>query len=427
MVFLRYIATGQTTRQCSTSVWWCILPNTYVEAVLILLGFLDVSVWTLVIWTLLSCHFTLLSVTIFLHRAQAHRSVELHPVLQHSFRFWLWLTTGMKTREWVAVHRKHHARTEGPEDPHSPQIHGIKKVLLEGSELYREAAANKSDLEKYGKGTPDDWVERHVYSRFVFLGVSSLAIIEFALFGLAGIAVFAIQMLCIPVLAAGVINGLGHFWGYRNFETSDSATNLTPIAAIICGEELHNNHHAYPSSARFSLRPWEFDLGWAYLRLFSMLKLAKVRRVAPQPVFRTGVKQMEMDTVKAIISSRLHVLDNYARSVMKPVHANALKSLNKSDRKPLKQIAGDLLKGHAMLDEAGRARVAAAVGESDALKTVYEYQDRLHAIWRAAGANQEALKTALQEWCKQAEETGIDCLEEFADRLRGYSLKPFPG
>jgi len=378
------------------------------------------------IWTLISCHFTLLSVTIFLHRSQAHRAVDLHPVLAHLFRFWLWLTTGMVTREWVAVHRKHHARTEGPEDPHSPQIHGIRKVLLEGAELYREATSVQSDMAQYGKGTPDDWLERHLYSRYVFLGVGLLAVTEFVLFGLAGIAVFAIQMLCIPVLAAGVINGLGHYWGYRNFETADSATNLTPIAVIICGEELHNNHHAYPSSARFSLRRWEFDIGWAYLRLFSWLKLAKIRRVAPEPVFRTGIKQMEMDTVKAIISSRLHVLDNYARSVMKPVHANTLKTLNKSERKPLKQVARDLFRGQAMLDDAARLKVAAALNGSDALRTVYEFQDRLQAIWLAAGANQDALKHALQDWCKQAEETGIECLQDFADRLRGYALKPSP-
>lgn len=394
---------------------------------MILLGFLDVSVWALVGWTLLSCHLTLLSVTVYLHRAQAHRSVDLHPALAHFFRFWLWLTTGMVTREWVAVHRKHHARTEGPEDPHSPQVHGIKKVLLEGAELYREAAAVGSDLEKYGKGTPDDWIERNLYSRFVFLGVGSLAVLEFALFGLAGIAVFAVQMLCIPVLAAGVINGLGHYWGYRNFETDDAATNLTPFAAIICGEELHNNHHAYPSSARFSLRRWEFDLGWAYLRVFSLLGLAKVRRVAPQPVFRTGKEQMDMETVKAIISSRLHVLDNYARSVMKPVHANTLKSLDKSDRRPLKKVARDLVKGHALLDEAARLRVAAVVSGNESLQTVYEFQRRLQAIWQAAGANQDALRRALQDWCKQAEESGIESLQEFAERLKGYTLKPFPG
>lgn len=391
---------------------------------MILLGILDVSLLTLVLWTLLSCHLTLLAVTLFLHRSQAHRSVDLHPVLQHMFRFWLWLTTGMVTREWVAVHRKHHARTEGPEDPHSPQIHGIRKVLLEGAELYREAAANEDDLAKYGKGTPDDWLERHVYSRYVYGGVATLALVEFVLFGLAGIAVFAVQMLCIPVLAAGVINGLGHFWGYRNFETDDAATNLTPIAAIICGEELHNNHHAYPSSARFSLRKWEFDLGWAYLKVFSWLGLAKVRREAPKPVYRLGIEQMDMDTVKDIIASRLHVLDNYARSVMKPVHANELKLLNKTDRKSLKLIARDLTRGHSLLDEDARERVAAAVSGRQTLKTVYEFQDKLQQIWHAAGASQEALKLELQEWCKQAEATGISYLQEFADRLKGYSLRP---
>lgn len=391
---------------------------------MILLGLLDVSVWWLVVWTVISCHLTLLSVTLFLHRGQAHRAVEYHPVLSHFFRFWLWLTTGMVTREWVAVHRKHHARTEGPEDPHSPQIHGIKKVLLEGAELYREAARQPEVLEQYGKGTPDDWLERHVYSRFVYLGVGSLAFIEFILFGLAGIAVFAVQMLCIPVLAAGVINGLGHFWGYRNFETDDAATNLTPLAAVICGEELHNNHHAYPSSARFSSRPWEFDLGWAYLKLFSWLKLAKIRRVAPMPEFRAGVASLDMETVKAIISSRLHVLDSYTRKVIKPVHANALKNMKKSERPWLKAAAADLLRGSAILDETARARVESVLIDTPALHTVYEFQQRLQSIWQATGASPDALRQALQEWCRQAEETGVDKLVEFAGRLRGYSLKP---
>lgn len=391
-----------------------------------LLGFWDVSVWMLVLWTAISCHVTLLSVTVFLHRSQAHRSVDLHPVLQHFFRFWLWLTTGMITREWVAVHRKHHARCEGPEDPHSPQIYGIRKVLLEGAELYREAAADNHVLEKFGHGTPDDWVERHVYSRFPTLGVATLAVVEFALFGLAGIAVFAIQMLCVPVLAAGVINGLAHFWGYRNFETDDAATNITPFAAIICGEELHNNHHAYPSSARFSLRRWEFDLGWAYLRLFSFLGLAKIRRVAPQPRFDEQKTVMDIDTVKAIIGSRLHVMENYARKVVKPVHARELKAAPEH-RRTLREAASDLIKVDHLLDEAGRARVAAALARSETLHTVYELQNQLQAIWNRAGTSQDALLQALQDWCKRAEATGIDALAEFAARLRGYELRPFNG
>ncbi len=391
-----------------------------------LLGFWDVSVWGLVLWTAVSCHITLLSVTVFLHRSQAHRSVDLHPVLQHFFRFWLWMTTGMITKEWVSVHRKHHARCEGPEDPHSPQVYGIRKVLLEGAELYREATADKQITEQFGRGTPDDWLERNLYSRYNVLGVTILAIVEFALFGLAGIAVFAIQMLCIPVLAAGVINGLAHFWGYRNFETDDAATNITPIAAIICGEELHNNHHAYPSSARFSLRRWEFDLGWVYIRVFSALKLAKVRRVAPRPRFDASKTVMDIDTVKAIISSRLHVMESYARKVVRPVHAKELK-VSSEHRQTLREAARDLLKVDHLLDDSGRSRVAAALATSESLNTVYELQNQLQDIWKKAGASQEALLASLQDWCNHAEATGIECLEEFAARLRGYELKPFNG
>lgn len=391
-----------------------------------LLGQWDVSFWFLVAWTAISCHITLLSVTVYLHRSQAHRAVDLHPVLQHFFRFWLWMTTGMNTKEWVSVHRKHHARCEGPEDPHSPQIYGIKKVLLEGAELYREAAADREILQKFGHGTPSDWLERRLYTPYPYIGVALLAITEFVLFGLAGVAVFAIQMLCVPVLAAGVINGLAHFWGYRNFETEDAATNITPIAAIICGEELHNNHHAYPSSARFSLRKWELDLGWVYLRIFSFLGLAKIRRVAPRPHFDATKTTMDVDTVKAIISSRLHVMESYARSVIKPVHATELKGL-KEHRQTLRQAGRDLIKVDNLLDEAGRLRVSAALAVSESLQTVYELQGQLQAIWQKAGANQEAMLDALQEWCKRAEATGIESLEEFAARLRGYHLKPFNG
>lgn len=388
-----------------------------------LLGVWDVSLWTLVAWTALSCHFTLLAVTVYLHRSQAHRSVDLHPVLQHVFRFWLWLTTGMNTKEWVSVHRKHHARCEGPEDPHSPQIHGIKKVLLEGAELYREAAADPDCLDKFGFGTPNDAIEKHLYSRWQTLGVALLAIVEFVLFGFAGIAVFAIQMLCIPVLAAGVINGIGHFWGYRNFETDDAATNITPIAALVCGEELHNNHHAYPSSARFSLRSWEFDLGWMYLKLFRFLGLATIRREAPRPVFNTDKTVMDMDTVKAIISSRLHVMESYARKVIKPVHALELKSLPEH-RDLLRRGSRDLIRVDSLRDEAGRERVAAVLSKSETLQTVVDFQLQLQGIWHKAGASQEALLHALQEWCKQAQASGIECLQEFAARLQGYQLQP---
>lgn len=394
----------------------------------LLLGLWDVSVWTLVAWTALSCHLTLLSVTVYLHRAQAHRAIDLHPVLSHAFRFWLWLTTGMVTKEWVAVHRKHHARCEGPEDPHSPQIHGIGKVLREGAELYREAAASEGITEQFGRGTPDDWIERRLYARFATAGVALLATVQFALFGLAGIAVFAIQMLCVPVLAAGVINGLGHFWGYRNFETDDAATNLTPFAAIVCGEELHNNHHAYPSSARFSLRRWEFDLGWMYIRLFAWLRLATVRRVAPRPVVRPGKPGMDAETVRAIVSSRLHVMEDFARRVVKPVHAleqrSVVAKLARGERRDFRRAGRDLIRVDALRDEAARGRIAAALAASEALEMVHDAQLQLQAIWQRAGASQEALLAALQEWCRQAEATGNEYLEAFAERLRGYELSP---
>ncbi len=390
-------------------------------------GLWNLPLWALVVWTLVSCHFTLLAVTVYLHRSQAHRSVDLHPALAHVFRFWLWMSTGMNTREWVSVHRKHHARCEGPEDPHSPQVHGIGKVLLEGAELYRDAAADPAVVEKFGHGTPNDWMERRVYSACTFGGIAILAVTEFLLFGLAGIAVFAIQMLCIPVLAAGVINGIGHFWGYRNFETDDAATNITPLAVLICGEELHNNHHAYPSSARFALRRWEFDLGWMYLRVFSFLGLARIRRVAPRPAFRDDKEGMDIDTVKAIISSRLHVMESYARRVTLPVHKLEFKALRSSlptlERRGLRRVRKDIIKGEDKLDAAARERLRAAFDASEALRIVHEHQARLQAIWQKAGASQDALLHALQEWCHQAEETGIECLQEFASRLRGYELK----
>lgn len=393
---------------------------------LFVLGQWDVSLLFLVCWTALSCHITLLSVTVYLHRSQAHRAVDLHPALAHFFRYWLWQTTGMITKEWVAVHRKHHARCEGPDDPHSPQIYGIRKVLLEGAELYREAAAETENLKKFGHGTPDDWLERNLYGRFNTLGLIILAVFEFILFGIAGIAVFAIQMLCIPVLAAGVINGLAHFWGYRNFETDDAATNLTPFAAVICGEELHNNHHAYPSSARFSQRFWELDLGWIYLRLFSALGLARIRRVAPRPHFVQTKTVMDVDTVKDILNSRLHVMESYARRVIKPVHALELKTAT-DHRQILRGAARDLIKLDHLLDETARLRVSAALSVSESLQTVHQLQNQLQAIWHKAGASQETLLQALLDWCHEAEATGIECLQEFSMRLHGYQLKPFKG
>ena len=387
-------------------------------------GVLDLPLWSLIIWVLLSCHLTLLAVTLYLHRAQAHRSIALHPLLSHLFRFWLWLTTGMNTREWVAVHRKHHAHCETELDPHSPQIHGIRTVLLQGAELYREEAADRHTLTKYGLGTPEDWVERKLYTPYPYLGVALLLIAELVLLGFSGVAIFALQMLCIPVLAAGVINGVGHYWGYRNYHTDDTATNIVPLGLLICGEELHNNHHAYPSSAKFSQRRWEIDLGWLYLKLFNTLGLAKIRRLAPVPVFDGSKELMDLETVTAIISSKLHVFENYTRRVMNPTHRDALHNAVEPRRSLLASARNELFAPGNMLDANGRTRIERAFAASEALQTVYEFRERLQAIWDTADLSPDGLLASMQEWCRQAEETGIQQLQEFAEALHGYSLKP---
>lgn len=385
-------------------------------------GLWDISNWGLVLFTLVVCHITLVSVTLYLHRSMAHRALDLHPVVSHFFRFWLWLTSGMNTLEWVAVHRKHHARCEMEGDPHSPVVFGIKKVLLEGAELYQEEARNQETKDKYGHGCPTDWIERNLYSRYTYGGVISMAIIDLALFGIIGGAVFAVQMLTNPVLAAGVINGIGHYWGYRNYECNDASTNITPVAFIIAGEELHNNHHAYPSSAKFSLRPWEFDIGWMYIQILSFFKLAKVRRVAPRPGFDVKKTVLDLDTVKAIVVSRLHVMENYARGVIEPVHKEAMRQAENADKGILKLAKKPLVTAVSRLDEEARKQISDALARSENLTTVMEYRQRLQEIWGMAGANHEKLVAAFQAWCTEAENSGIASLQEFAVRLRGYKL-----
>lgn len=227
-------------------------------------------------------HGTVISVTLYLHRNQTHGGVGFHPVVSHTMRFWLWLTTGMVTKEWVAVHRKHHAHVETKDDPHSPQRYGIKRVLFGGAGLYHTEAAKRETLVKYGYGTPDDWVERNVYSKFRWHGIPMGTVLMLAIdlffFGVAGIAVWAAQMLTIPILGAGVVNGIGHYYGYRNFNTPDASRNFFPVGVIAGGEEFHNNHHEKQWSPKFSHRWWEFDIGWMYIRIFEFFHLSTVKR-----------------------------------------------------------------------------------------------------------------------------------------------------
>jgi len=383
-------------------------------------GLLDLSWWQLVLVVLVLTHVTIVSVTVYLHRCQAHRALELHPVLGHFFRFWLWMTTGMITREWVGIHRRHHARCETPEDPHSPQVLGLRKVLWEGAELYRAAAAQPNLVERYAHGTPDDWIERNIYQRFNFIGVSVMLVIDVVLFGIPGIAAWAVQMIWIPFFAAGVINGVGHYWGYRNFQSPDAATNISPWGILIGGEELHNNHHAFPSSAKLSARWWEFDIGWMYIRLFSLLGLARVRRVACEPAMDTGKGVIDMDTVKAVVVHRMHVLAHYAREVIKPVADAELCRSERHCRRMARQARRLLIRDESLLDAPSRERLETILSRSQVLATVHRSRKQLQQVWERTATSQEALLSALQQWCREAESSGIKALQDFARSLRGY-------
>jgi stearoyl-CoA desaturase (delta-9 desaturase) len=379
-------------------------------------------VWAYILITLGLTHVTIVSVTVFLHRHQAHRALDLHPALSHFFRIWLWLTTGMSTKGWVATHRKHHAKVESEEDPHSPQVLGIARVLWQGAELYRLSANDAQTLAEYGHGTPDDWLERRLYRRFPSGGVTLMLLADVALFGVIGITMWAVQMMWIPFFAAGVINGIGHWWGYRNYESPDASTNILPFGALIGGEELHNNHHAFASSARFSTRWYELDLGWCYIRLMQWLRLARVKKLAPRPAFDFHKPHMDLDTVRAVISNRMHVMAQYTRDVVSRVVKEEKTRADKASRRLFKRSKRLLTRHELLMDSRARQRLNAALDRSRSLQVVYEYSQRLQAIWHQKTASQEWLLKALQDWCYQAEQTGIQALADFARRLRGYTL-----
>ncbi|MGH8128285.1 MAG: DesA family fatty acid desaturase [Gammaproteobacteria bacterium] len=377
---------------------------------------------TILLYVLVTTQLTIFAVTLYLHRSQAHRGVDFHPVVAHVLRFWNWLGTGMVTKEWVAVHRKHHAHVETAEDPHSPQVVGIRKVFLEGAELYRTAAANEADIQKYGRGTPDDWLERHVYTPHPYLGVTLLAVIDIALFGVLGAAIWALQMVWIPFWAAGVVNGLGHWWGYRNFETADKATNLMPWGVWVGGEELHNNHHAFPSSAKFALRKFEVDIGWLVIQGLQRAGLAKVLRVAPSLDERPNVSLPDMITLKALLTHRFEAMTDYYKTVIKPTvreqsHAEGTRRFGAMPRRRLRRA---LANGGRWLDKGGKARLANVVEDRPRLKQISEYRARLAALMEQR--KPESALVALQQWCREAEASGNRKLAEFAARLKRYSV-----
>lgn len=387
-------------------------------------GLFDWSLWQIAGFTLLLTHITIVSVTVYLHRFSAHRALDLHPVLQHFFRFWLWLTTGIVTREWTAIHRKHHARCETTEDPHSPVILGIREVFWRGAELYQKEARNPETLQRFGQGCPDDLLERRLYSGHPNLGIAIMGVIDLALFGPLGVTVWAVQMIWIPLFAAGVINGIGHHWGYRNFECRDAARNILPWGILIGGEELHNNHHTYPNSARLQYRAWEFDLGWQYIRLFQALGLAKVHYAGPVAHRVSGKRELDSDTLLAIINNRFQIMAQYRRQVTVPVLRRELEQMDASARKFCQRAKSLLTRERNLLDEKKLQKVDGILSQNEVLQTIYEQRLNLQAVWQRASLNHAERLAALRDWCRQAEVSGIEALQDFAEQLRSYTLQP---
>ena len=382
-------------------------------------GLTGATWWQMILITLVLTHITIASVTIFLHRHQAHRSLDLHPIVSHFFRLWLWLTTGQVTKEWAAIHRKHHAKCEQAEDPHSPHVHGIKTVLLTGAELYRKESKNQETLARYGHGTPDDWIERNLYTRYSWQGVALMMIIDLALFGVAGMAVWAVQMAWIPVTAAGIINGAAHYWGYRNFEATDASTNISPWGILIGGEELHNNHHTYPTSAKLSVKPYEFDIGWMYIRMMEMVGLAKVKKTPPKMAFGDVRAVADEKTLEAIIANRYEVMAGYARE---------MRAACKREMQALQSRRGDvavmaaarrwLHRDEEKVPASVKPQLAQVRAEHPVLDKMVTMREELRALWSSTTLSREQLAADLQAWCRWAEESGIAALRDFSIRLR---------
>ena len=386
-------------------------------------GPFDAPWWVVLLTTLVFTHLTIVAVTVFLHRNQAHRAMNLHPLVQWGFRFWLWLTTGMNTKEWVAVHRKHHAFVETSDDPHSPRVHGIRKVLWQGTELYRVSAKDPEVAKRYGHGTPSDWWEERIFSRHEWLGIGLMMAINLALFGPIGLTVWAIQMMWIPFFAAGVINGAAHWRGYRNFETADTATNLVPWGVLIGGEELHNNHHAFASSAKFSNKPWEFDIGWMYIRILTFLGLAEVKKLAPKPRMDVTKKVIDKETLATVLGAQWHVLADYGKQVLSRVYREELDSAAHDVRSALKSLRPLMIRNENLLNDKQKTILAQGLSENAVLAKVYDFRQSLQSIFQQRQASEESLVQQLQQWCKRAEESGIAALEEFAGVVRAYSLQ----
>jgi len=381
-------------------------------------GYLNWALWQILVFTLVLTHITIASVTIFLHRCQAHRALELHPIISHFFRFWLWLTTGMVTKEWAAIHRKHHAKCETIDDPHSPQILGIGTVLARGAELYKYESRNQETLEKFGHGTPDDWLERNIYSKYSWEGVALMLIIDVFLFGAIGLTVWAVQMLWIPITAAGIINGIGHFWGYRNYDCEDASRNIFPLGILIGGEELHNNHHTFATSAKLSSKWYEFDIGWMYIQMLSALGLAKVKKTSPKPIL-SALRPADQGTLEAIIANRYEIMARYSKT---------LRSFFNNEVQHMQVLAAHLNdartwlgKDESRLTAEEKSKLEELMATNSQLRKMIEMRRDLQAIWSRSNATGDQLLSQLHSWCQRAEDSGLSSLRDFSLRLRRYA------
>ena len=384
-------------------------------------GLFNLVWWQVLLITLGMTHITIAGVTIYLHRHSAHRALDLHPIVSHFFRFWLWLTTGQVTKEWTAIHRKHHAKCEREGDPHSPVVYGIKTVFWKGAELYRTEAKNQETLARYGHNTPNDWVERHVYTGRSAWGVSLMLVIDVALFGFLGLTVWAVQMAWIPITAAGIINGIGHWWGYRNFEAQDASTNISPWGIIIGGEELHNNHHTYPTSAKLSVKPYEFDIGWMYITILQSIGLAHVKKTPPRLAYGDIQPVADEKTLEALIANRYEVMANYARNLRVvwaqeaakvKLDANVIKAANRWLHRDAEKVPTDVV-----------AKLERALAASPALDKMVQMREELRQIWLNTSHSREQLAMDLQAWCRRAEESGIAALRDFSVKLRAVRMQ----
>ena len=382
-------------------------------------GAWHLSWWQIVLFTLAMTHITMISVTVFLHRHQAHRALDLHPIASHFFRLWLWLTTGQVTKEWASIHRKHHAKCEQADDPHSPHVYGIKTVLLQGAELYRAESKNKETMARFGHGTPDDWLERNLYSRYSWQGVGLMMIVDLTLFGAAGLAVWAVQMAWTPIMAAGIINGAAHYWGYRNFEAPDASTNISPWGILIAGEELHNNHHTYPTSAKLSVKPYEFDIGWMYISLMQMVGLAKVKKTPPKAAYGDIRPVADEKTLEALIANRYEIMATYAHGIRQAAREEfASMKARSADAAVIKAAKRWMHRDNEKVPASAITELAKARAVSPVLDKMVTMREELRQLWLNTSVSRDQLTLELQSWCRRAEESGIAALREFSLKLR---------